>query len=53
MKYQLVVFDMDGTILDTLGDLTDSINAVLSENGLPGRTEREVRSYLGNGLRRL
>lgn len=53
MKYQLVIFDMDGTILNTLGDLTDSVNAVLAENGFPPRSEREVRAYLGNGLRAL
>lgn len=53
MKYQLVIFDMDGTILNTLGDLTDSMNHVLSANGFPTREEREIRSYLGNGLRAL
>lgn len=50
MKYELVIFDMDGTILNTLLDLTDSVNAVLAENGFPEKTEQQVRSYLGNGL---
>lgn len=53
MKYQLVIFDMDGTILNTLGDLTDSMNHVLVANGFPTKSEREVRGYLGNGLRAL
>lgn len=53
MKYQLVIFDMDGTILNTLGDLTDSMNHVLAANGYPTKPESEVRGYLGNGLRAL
>ena len=53
MKYELVLFDMDGTILDTLEDLTASLNAALAEAGFPARTCDEVRSFVGNGLRRL
>lgn len=53
MKYQLAIFDMDGTILDTLQDLTDSTNAVLRMNGYPARTIDEVRSFVGNGIHRL
>lgn len=49
-KYDLIIFDMDGTILDTLEDLTDSINASLSGNGLPERSLEEVRSFVGNGI---
>lgn len=52
-KYDLIIFDMDGTILDTLEDLTDSLNVVLSENGLPERSLEEVRSFVGNGIRLL
>lgn len=48
-----VVFDLDGTLLDTLGDLTDAVNWALARNGLPQRSEREVRAYLGNGVKRL
>lgn len=50
MKYDLVIFDLDGTILDTLEDLTDSINYALAKHGYPTRTIEEVRSFVGNGL---
>lgn len=53
MKYKLVIFDMDGTILNTLDDLADSTNYALLANGLPERTIGEVRSFVGNGIRRL
>ena len=52
-KYHTVLFDMDGTILDTLDDLTDSVNHTLRELGYGERTREEVRSYLGYGSRRL
>lgn len=44
-----VVFDMDGTILDTLGDLTAAVNYALAQHGLPLRTATQIRAYLGNG----
>ena len=50
MNYELVIFDLDGTILDTLEDLTDSINYALAKRGYPTRTIGEVRSFVGNGL---
>ncbi len=53
MKYKLAIFDLDGTILDTLEDLTDGVNYALSECGYPVRTIDEVRSFVGNGIRRL
>ncbi len=53
MKYQLVIFDMDGTILDTLEDLCDSVNFALKQHNLPGRTLEEVRAFVGNGIGRL
>lgn len=52
MKYELAIFDMDGTILDTLEDLTDSLNASLQAFGYPARTIEEVRSFVGNGIHR-
>lgn len=52
-SYHTVLFDMDGTILDTLDDLTDSVNHTLRELGYGERTREEVRSYLGYGSRRL
>lgn len=53
MKYNLVIFDMDGTILNTLEDLTDSVNYALSNSGYPKRTITEIKSFVGNGIRKL
>lgn len=52
-KYDLVIFDLDGTILDTLEDLTDSLNVVLDQYRYPQRTLSEVRGFVGNGIRLL
>lgn len=48
-----VLFDLDGTLLDTLEDLTVSTNAALAAFGLPARTKAEVRRFVGNGAERL
>ena len=48
-----VLFDLDGTLLDTLDDLTASTNAALSAFSLPPRTRDEVRRFVGNGAERL
>lgn len=48
-----VIFDLDGTLLDTLGDLTDAANHALAKYGYPARTEEEIRSFVGNGIRKL
>ena len=48
-----VIFDLDGTLLNTLDDLSDSVNYALSECGLARREKTEVRSFLGNGIRAL
>lgn len=53
MAYKTVVFDLDGTLLDTLQDLTDSVNFALANNGEPGRTFEEVRGFVGNGILKL
>ena len=45
-----VLFDLDGTLLNTLTDLSNSVNYALNSHHLPQRTELEVRSFLGNGL---
>ncbi len=52
-QYQTMIFDLDGTLLDTLEDLTDAVNAALGMHGYPERTIDEVRSFVGNGVRRL
>ncbi len=53
MRYEAVVFDMDGTLLDTLQDLTDCVNAVLRDHGMPERTPEEIRHFVGNGVHHL
>lgn len=50
---QAVIFDLDGTLLNTLGDLTAAINHALATQGLPLHTEAEVRTYVGDGVREL
>ena len=53
MKYKAVLYDMDGTVLDTLADLTDAVNVSLRRFGLPEQPAMHVRDVLGNGARRL
>ena len=48
-----ILWDLDGTLLDTLEDLWDGVNQALDQFGLPGRTLEEVRSFVGNGARNL
>ncbi|MBR5409660.1 MAG: HAD-IA family hydrolase [Clostridia bacterium] len=48
-----VIFDMDGTVLDTLSDLRTATNVALRKNGLPERGLDEVRRFVGNGILRL
>ncbi|HBI64881.1 MAG TPA: hypothetical protein DDX51_07190 [Clostridiales bacterium] len=48
-----VIFDLDGTLLDTLGDLQGAVNDALHRRGLPPRTVDEVRRFAGNGVRML
>lgn len=53
MRYKLAVFDLDGTVLNTIGGLTYALNAALSMNGLPARSREEVQAMVGNGTRKL
>lgn len=53
MKYRAVIFDMDGTILDTLDDLTNAVNHCLKSHGFPLREKSEIRSFVGNGIHKL
>lgn len=53
MKYKIVIFDLDGTILNTLEDLADSTNYALSAFDMPERTIEEIRHFVGNGIRKL
>lgn len=48
-----IIFDLDGTLLNTLGDLTDAVNATMRRFGYPEKTEEEVRLAVGNGAAKL
>lgn len=51
--YKAIVFDLDGTLLDTLGDLANATNAALKEYGYPVRERAEIRNFVGNGAAKL
>ena len=46
--YKAAIFDMDGTLVDTLADLYDSVNEMLAHYNFPLRTLDEVRQFVGN-----
>ena len=48
--YEFIVFDLDGTLLDTLADLHASVNFALEKFSFPKRSQEEVRSFVGNGI---
>jgi len=48
-KKKAVIFDLDGTILDTIGDIAYAVNSALEFYGFPHRTEEEVKGFIGNG----
>ena len=50
METKAILLDLDGTILDTLDDLADSVNFALSSLGHPTRTREEIRHIVGNGV---
>ena len=52
-RFDTFVFDLDGTLLDTLPDLVVLTNAALNEQGFPSRTADEIHSFVGNGARAL
>ena len=53
MKNTAIIWDLDGTLLDTLEDLADATNAAMDRFGFPRRTLEEVRRFVGNGAKRL
>ncbi len=53
MAIKAVLFDLDGTLLNTLSDLTDSVNYMLSHYGFPTHPEKKIRSIVGHGVRNL
>ena len=53
ITYQTYIFDLDGTLLDTLGDLAASVNYALRTHSMPEHTVDDVRRFVGNGVRKL
>lgn len=53
MRYKTIIFDLDGTLLNTLDDLAAATNYALVQHQLPQRTKEEVRWFVGNGIRKL
>lgn len=52
-QYNTYIFDLDGTLLNTLNDLRDATNYALQQNNMPERTLEEIRKFVGNGVRLL
>jgi phosphoglycolate phosphatase-like HAD superfamily hydrolase len=50
MKYKAIIFDLDGTLVDTLDDLTEAMNQALVHLGQPVRSREECREMIGRGL---
>lgn len=53
MKYKAIIFDLDGTLLNTIGDIRYLLNDALGFYGLPQITEEQARSYIGDGAKEL
>ena len=53
MRYKLVIFDLDGTLLDTIDDLKEAVNHAMSLRGFPTFTREEVMAMVGHGARNL
>lgn len=53
MQFKTIIWDLDGTLMDTLQDLVCSVNYALAKHGMPTRTYQEIRTFVGNGVRRL
>ena len=53
MRFQTYIFDLDGTLLDTLGDLAASVNFALRTHDMPEHSLDDVRQFVGNGVRKL
>ena len=52
-QYHTYIFDLDGTLLDTLDDLTSAVNYALRSYGMPEHSREDVRRFVGNGVRML
>jgi phosphoglycolate phosphatase len=52
-KIKAIIFDLDGTLIDSVADLANSVNHTLAKIGLPVHTTEEIRSYVGDGVQKL
>ena len=52
-QIKAIIFDLDGTLIDSVTDLANSVNFTLAEIGLPVHTTEEIRSYVGDGVQKL
>lgn len=52
-QYDTYIFDLDGTLLDTLDDLTAAVNYALRQHGMPEHSKDDIRRFVGNGVRLL
>ena len=50
---KLVIFDLDGTLLDTIADLAESTNHALKQLGYPTHDVETIRTFVGNGINKL
>ena len=50
MQFEAVFFDLDGTLVNSLFDLTDGVNITMKHLGFPSRTTEEVMSFVGDGI---
>ena len=52
-KIKAIIFDLDGTLIDSVTDLANSVNYTLAEIGLPGHTRDEIKDFVGDGVQKL
>jgi phosphoglycolate phosphatase len=52
-KIKAIIFDLDGTLIDSVTDLANSVNYTLAKIGLPGHTTEEIKSFVGDGVQKL
>jgi phosphoglycolate phosphatase len=53
MSFDFLIYDLDGTLVDSLGDIGSSVNSVRLDNGLQSLPLKQIRSYLGSGVNAL
>ena len=52
-KIKAIIFDLDGTLIDSVTDLENSVNYTLAKLSLPLHTPEEIRSFVGDGVQKL